>query len=788
MKKTWCVFLLAELLAGSQLEAVPPKTTALSDNTAQNETGSSAELPDSEYSPSRLAVILKQEPAFRLRLEKLEKKFGRHLPYEHSRLAILRHFTGLYFEFLMKNGSGAIHSKIHQPEKQDIAWLIAEYPALETHLTALEAGKEEPLDSPRIIPDKKRITYSDGAFRQDGRPVFIIGTQGFFTLNPEVGFSICGWTFATRWEYAKGPEKNSSTGNAHLKKARRVAESGQFWDELYSGHARPSWLGKSNPKLRVGVGFYGLDMTHPVMWEWDRKTFLSVLPQLSQAENFLFLDLANEPAFNGATQFGAGEFRAFLMKRHGSIEKVNELWGTDYRQVDEIKIPKFVNRGWSAVNKQKRPETPVEFRQYIDWSDYNCWRVNDCFAYMVKMCHEMSPGTLTYTKIAAGYWLYAGIDPVMNVRTTDVSGSDAWWIYQAPRGTAGASDEMGGSVKVSPGYSVGWQTCLLHYDMMRSARPDAPIVNAEDHQFAGGFKPLSEKNPKVPSGHWDMPIPAAHFHSGQWQQAIHGKGMSIIWMHWPRHNVQDRAVATWGNSKAALDLNRLAREVNAFQTVRPQVKILLSRNAQLWGYAAGNGYWNHVKNTYEALSLNGVHIGFVFEEDLMKGKGPECRLLIAPAADQIDAAALATLKRSNVAIAAIGTESLTRDRYNRPNSVVFRPSLFRRITWKEFDSAPLDTMRKLLEYTETGPEIRLSVNGRPPWKLEWRSARIDNSILLNVCNYGQSPVTVSLSGEQNGEIIDLISREKIDPNGFVLTPQQVRLLAWKNRTPSMRKK
>lgn len=743
--------------AGEAKGAIPPPETFFSGEAAA------------------LLAILRDAPELQTRLKALEEKFGRRLPYERSKLAILRHFSCKHLMYLLKHGGETPVPDIYQPEKQDIAWLIAEQPQLQARLEALESGGAEPLTSPRIIADKKRISYENGAFRQDGRPVFLIGTQNLSGLNPEVGFCATGWTFSARWEFCKGPDQLRSSGDAHLAAARKAADNGQFWDELYSFHIRPKWLTAQNAKLKTGLGFIGHDITHPYVRALDRRTFESVLPKLAEAENFLFFDLANEPAFNGVTEFGAKEFREFLESRHGSIAAVNKAWGSSFGGFEEIGIPPFVNRGWRAHNRQTRPAGEIEQRQYVDWSEYNCLRVNDFFAQLTDWCHELSPGTLTYTKIVAGYWPDCGIDPVMNVRTTDLSGSDAWWVYQGTSGPVGASDEMSGSIKVDRGYSVGWQVSLMHYDMMRSARPDAPIVNAEDHQFADGFSPLSEKRPEVPSGHWDMPIPDRHFFSGQWQQAIHGKGLSLIWMHWPRHNVCDRAVATWANSRAALDLNRLGREVNALQTLRPKVRILVSRSARLWDAMLDNHYWKLMLQTYEALNLNGVPLGFVFEEDLANGKAPECELLIAPYTFQIDSAALATLKRSGVRIATLGGNSLKCDRYNRPHPASALPEPFRRIDEKAFQEKPVVTMGQLLKETGTGPEFSVLVDRRPAERIEWRSATLDGRQLLNLCNYGQKAVVAEVAGE-DGQALDLLSMEKVSLRAFRLEPQQVRLL------------
>ena len=699
------------------------------------------------------------------------------MPYERSKLAILRYFSGLHLCYLMENEGKEQFPDIFQPEKQDIAWILVEYPALLAQLNKYESGEEEPLQSPRIVANKKQISCHAGAFYQNDHPVFLIGTQDMFSLNSEVGFSVTGGTFSPAWEFPSESNRLHSTDSGHLKSAKGAAAAGQFWDELYSVHICPKWLVRRFPQLHVGVGFVGHDITHPIVQTLDRRTFERVLPELAKAENFLFLDLANEPAFNGVTENSVQEFRAFLKEDHGTLENVNKVWGSSFRSFEEINVPAFVNRGWCAYNRQARPKTPVEQRQYIDWSNYNCKRVNDFFMRLTAWCHELAPQTLTYTKMVSNYWPALGIDPIMNVRTTDISGSDAWWVYQGVTGPSGSSDAVSGAEKVKRGYAVGWQRSLMHYDMLRSARPDVPIVNAEDHQFADGFTPLSEKHPEVPSGHWDMPIPANHFFSGQWQQALHGKGMSLIWMHWPRHNVRDRAVAIWGNSKAALDLNRLGHEVNAFQRTPPKVRILISRNTQLWSFSFNSNYWKKVTEVYEALSLNGVHIGFLFEEDLMAGKMANCELVIAPYTDRIDREALETLKKSGIRIATIGAESLKADRYNRPHPVKTLPELFQQIKEAEFSRNPQEIMRKLLKESYTGPEFMVLVDGSPAKRIEWRSAEFDGRKLLNLCNYGQIPVTVEVPGLPE-EVIDLIEMRSIKSNSFPMESQQVRLLTW----------
>ncbi len=728
-------------------------------------------------------VAVESESLFS-KYQQLTKKYG-PMPYERARLAIIRYFSSKLLLWSL-DAKAQSNPDVYQPEKQDLAWVIEEFSKLKLCLDKIENSAFVPLCSSKIIPRKDMLSYKKGAFFQDGRPVYIIGTQDGFSLNRDIGFAICGWTFGPRWELPRSDKLNSS-GQAHYNKAMQAYKQGQFWDELYSAHSKPGWLLKNHRELNVGCGFMTYDITSPISWDMNERTLKSCLPSLSKVPNFAFFDLMNEPAFNGKTVNSRKEWQKWLKRTHGSIKNLNKAWEASYKSWDEIKVPGFVNTKVCSPWGQKFPKAGDDRtkKRFFDWTCFNNSRVNDWFRKINNLCKTLSPGTFTYTKMISSIPsnMTMGIDPVQNVRLTDLNGSDAWWVYQgSDRNLVGSSDKMSGAEKVKSGFSVGWNS-LFNYDFLRSANPNAPIVNSEDHLFAGGFTPLGPKRKKVPPGHWDMPIPWEHYYAGQWQQCIHGKGMSIIWTHWPRHNLDDRATAVYGASKAALDLNRLSRQVFAISSQPADIYLLYSFSSLIWDKQPkgrkSKDYLKQVFEVYSALSLNGVNVRFVLEEDLIAGKLPDCKVIISVAAKQINPQALVTLKQTaskGIELWGIGKGQLAHDSYNRSILRNAVPRFDKYIKASEFSSDSHGFMRKLLRDKGLLPEVMVCADGKPADKIEWRIAEMNGHILVNMCNYGTQTVKVSLKGKQVKHVTDLIEMKTLEKLSFPLAPEQVKLL------------
>ena len=729
----------------------------------------------------RLLAQIKQLDQTSMKLQALEAKLG-PMPYERAKFQIVKYFAHSLMSWALGDSvTAAQEPDIHLVQRQDLDWLLPSGAALDERLSAIDDGRIVPMKSPAITPLVDRITAKDGAFRQDGRPVYLIGSQSpNYGLLTGTGLTITGHQLGPAWTIPQeGVIRDTSAGQPA--QAARAREAGMFWDMLYAGHVVPGWFTKKHGS--IGVGFMHYDILSPAGWALNETTLRACLPNMSGIDNFLCFDLANEPAFNGNTEGAAEAWRKWLQQRHGTIGQLNAAWKSDYESWQEIQVPVFVNTKWMQPWNQTFPTEPVDLPVYVDWTRFNCNRVNEgYFRRIHDLAKEYLPKTLTYTKMVASPDVNArmGIDVIDNVRTTDISGSDAWWVYQgSDRMIVGGADRMTGGNGADRPFAVNWQGSLMHYDLLRSARPEVPIANAEDHLFADSLKLRSKENPNVAPGHVDMPIPAEHFYSGLWQQCLHGKGLSIIWTHWPRNNVIQRAVAFDACSRAALDLNRLSQEMHALATVRPRVALLYSSSSIAW---KPNNTWGRLMSVWQSLQLNGVPVSFVLERDLAAGKLPQVDVLIVHASPQVDADAVATLglavRQRGLKIWKISDDdaSLAFDTYNRPQPA--SPTVAHILNADRFRRQPVVTMRAALADAGLLPPVDLMVGSQLSTRIEYRVALLGDRTLVNLCNYSSAKAVVKLvtSSAPPVHAVDLISQERLSPDNFVVASQQVRLI------------
>ena len=75
------------------------------------------------------------------------------------------------------------------------------------------------------------------------------------------------------------------------------------------------------------------------------------------------------------------------------------------------------------------------------------------------------------------------------------------------------------------------------------------------------------------------------------------------------------------------------------------------------------------------------------------------------------------------------------------------------------------------------PAVELrGVDGQAVWGVEWRSAETPDGLVVNLCNYQKTPVTVTLVRANRAvSARDVLSGERVD-GPLTLAPLEVRLL------------
>ena len=264
---------------------------------------------------------------------------------------------------------------------------------------------------------------------------------------------------------------------------------------------------------------------------------------------------------------------------------------------------------------------------------------------------------------------------------------------------------------------------------------------------------------------------------------MHGQSATTIWV-WERTfdpksdfagSIMHRPACAEAVGVVNHDLNRAALEITAIQQARPQAVLLQSVTASVWD---GGRYSDCLGKLYTALSFTGLKMGFVTERQLEDGLVPARPSCSFRTSRIFPRPALTGLRKYQGRIVFVGdNDLLTHDEYGRTRTVDLPAE---RITFHNGAATAQDLRSQILSKLPAWnmrPTLELrGPDQRPVWGVEWRSAKMDQSTIVNLCNYRNEPVTVSVV--DSGKLAsarDVLTGENV--NGpLTLAPLEVRLL------------
>ncbi len=283
-------------------------------------------------------------------------------------------------------------------------------------------------------------------------------------------------------------------------------------------------------------------------------------------------------------------FRDWLKAKHGSIGRVNEIWGTSYDSFGELTAP---------ATKNAAPVPDVNRAAWYDWACFNSRRFTD----YLKWCKE------EIRKLDPDIPLCAGGTSSMLSSANSTTGIDEEMIINEVDDVV--LNESGGT----PIFS----------DLFLSLRQDRS-------------KPMVE--PEMGSDSRNLLL---HF--------IHGKSTIAKWLWREQNSLEFPMFAassipiSWDTPldavgevlKIALDVRRLAPEIAEFIKPDPEIAILYSKTNMVQvppqlHRSGSTPYLSALRNVWEGGRYLGCRIGFVSEKQVLAGKLSRLKLLIVPAA------------------------------------------------------------------------------------------------------------------------------------------------------------
>lgn len=746
--------LLVWLAAVAALAATLPRTTAAFDT---------VESPAEAL--KRLGTLKAALPSLKDRIEAVKSKH-QDISYPLVTFTVLENFIGYAEE-------DARHGEVRRALEQigDLERMAAR---LDVELQDALAGRRQFAAVPRWTGEKRAVVKK-GSFLAPMRigdvtaqgPVFFTGYGHFGQVVadmekwPNYGTNIIQIELGPNRVFPQEGSIDDVPIREMLQTLDRAQKAGVAVCLLLSPHYFPDWALAKWPHLRKRrEGFLQYCLHAPEGRELLRRFVAAVIVPLKDHPALHSICLSNEPV-NEEEPCDAckKQWQAWLKNRHGDIAGLNAAYGSKYASPSDVPLPNPFG---------KRPELPL----WMDFIRFNQESFADWHKMLADAVHEAAPDLLVHAKAMSFTMLDEaevkfGVDARLFAKFSNINGNDSFNFYNF----FGWGD-----------FAQKWVLNAASHDLQRSVL-DAPVFNTENHL-------IEDRDTRY--------VPASHVRSVLWQEAVHGQGATTIWV-WERTfdaksdfygSIMHRPACAEAVGLVNYDLNRAAFELTALQRARPQALLLQSVTASVWD---GEHYTDCLYKLYTALSFTGLKLGFITERQLEEGVVPDVPVIFVPDIRHLSNAAVATLRNFTGKLVFVGEgDLLGQDEYGRTRSpnlhaetIPFRHNagFLRGLhAWigAEVPGSLRDLQTQIIAKL-AGWNLRPSVDlrgddGKAVWGVEWRTAETPAGLVVNLCNYRKTPVTVTLfrAGQQTSAF-DVLSGARVE-GPLTLPPLEVRLL------------
>ncbi len=581
------------------------------------------------------------------------------------------------------------------------------------------------------------FTIHDGDFWQDNRPVFFTGVGHFNQVRQdlpilnEYGLNIV--------QFEMGPSRGLPDPDTVDVQAIQdnvvhwldvAAENNVAVNLLVSPHYFPQWAIDRNPELaECGYGFMKYCIDAPESRAVIEKWLRALMPLIKGHPALHSICLSNEPQYRGQCARSKTMFSDWLKHEYGSIEKLNNVYGTAYGEWLDVPMP--TNRDNYAL--------------FFDWCRFNQDRFLEFHEFEKSIIHEYDPHLPVHAKVMS----YAFRDPGQfenGINFEDfnqlgaIAGNDCSQMY---------NDEPSGE------FAQEWTQTALDYTLQHCTAPNSPIFNSEDHIIV--------------DGDWHY-IPDGQIRTAIWTQALHGQGASTTWV-WDRgqggdlsENILTRPNCVRALGHVSLDLERLAPEMRALQQAPSEAAIFYSYSSLL----SNQDYVTEAKSAFEGGYFADTVFDFITERQTVAGRLAKYKLLVIPKAmyapESVVRAVEDYIHKGGVVLA-VG-DVFANDERSRPRADRLHPEGSGRLVTYPFplsSRAYREILDTLLDEAGVRRPVRLKGEyDEPVWGVNVRATEFDGKLLVNLTNFTRNDRIVRLVGPDSGEgATNLLTNETV---------------------------
>ena len=438
------------------------------------------------------------------------------------------------------------------------------------------------------MPDRSQasLLVQDGAFMAGGQPVFLFGGM-LPSINPE--------------DIARLDRYQLNAASIALQPQDNPASPGSTGTDLAALFDAAETHNISvaiqlNPESLISDGMAAapsLDAQRRTnLTQEDDKAqwnqYLSeIAPRLRDQSMLFGVSLTEDPYFHFEGEAVKAGFLDFIRANYEDRLALNRAWRAHLASLDDIEP-------WGVgPYSTYQAHRPYQF----DWQTYHQRLGNAYFQWSRDTARHFLPGTplmatMNDMPFRAGEANY-GINREELARIMQIS---------TCAGANGFDD---------PVYVLEHPRQSANYTLLRSFVPDQPVLNLNST--------------------WTIPEQASEaetfrfLHGAIWESVMAGLSGATIPMD---SLVFQRPEALEGFATAALDVNRLAPIVLAFQSAPTDVGILFSQSSRV--FDDGKPHLKSALNAFEGTSFGGYSVRFITEDQVSSGILDSVKILVIP--------------------------------------------------------------------------------------------------------------------------------------------------------------
>jgi len=272
-------------------------------------------------------------------------------------------------------------------------------------------------------------------------------------------------------------------------------------------------------------------------------------------------------------------------------------------------------------------------------------------------------------------------------------------------------------------------------------------------------------------GQYPMDVVGQNISTDIWNGCFHNRAESLIWIY---ANTYSPSSYRWGGigmrpdalslvNKAALDANRLAKEITAVKDREADVLMLYSEASRHYN----RGYLNTSYYPYIAALRNGLKVEFAGETQLEKINADKYKLLVIPNAVNVKRETLERILsyvKDGGKLILMGEDSLKFDEENRPHDTAIVNEIHNNVAYylpvvmnaggtaalsPNGDEAEAALVHMAKELGMLKVQVVDATTGEKIDTVEYEVGEYDGSVLVNITNYEwvDRDVKIYLNGE-----------------------------------------